>query len=97
MRILKGIWFFYKKLIIPTLIVSFTIGLIGTSIEGSHSLKGVGLGYIFLAPLFHYFIYEIRNENEYYFYYNLGLSRITLWVLTIIISWFIGILFILVC
>jgi len=57
------------------------------------SLVPLGLGYIFSAPLFHLFNYEVRNTNEYYFYYNLGLSKILLWISTILISLTIGLTF----
>lgn len=48
MRILKSIWIFYKKLIVPSLIVSILFGLVGMSISGSFSLRRIGLAYIFL-------------------------------------------------
>jgi hypothetical protein len=44
------------------------------------------------APFFHFAIYEIRNPNEYYFYYNLGLSKTVLWISTIAISFCIGLI-----
>jgi len=81
-------------LIFPTLIVSILIGLIGVSMSDSFSLKGVGLAYILMSLFFHYFIYEIRNPNEYYFYYNFGLSKIYLWACTLIISLFVGLIMI---
>jgi len=78
------------------MILSIMIGLIGIPISGSFSFKVVGLGYILGAPLFHYFIYEVRNYNEYYFYHNLGLSRVSLWILTFIKSAIIGLIFIVI-
>lgn len=94
MRILISILFFYKKLIIPSLIFSLVIGLAGMAISGSFSLKYVGFAYIIFCPFYQYFIYEIVNKNEYYFYYNMGLNRISLWLSTIIISVIIGIILI---
>lgn len=91
----KAILIFYQKLIIPTLILSGLLGFAGLGINGAFSLASVGVSYIFTGPLFHFFIYEIRNYNEYYFYYNLGLSRISLWVITIILNFVIGFIFIL--
>jgi hypothetical protein len=90
MQIIKGILFFYKKLVIPSVILSVMIALIGMSITGRFSLKGIGLAYLFSSLLFQYFIYEIRNPNEYYFYYNIGLNKGILWSTTILISLIIG-------
>lgn len=95
MRTLKAILIFYQKLIIPTLILSGLLGFIGLGITGEFSLKTIGVSYIFLGLLFHYFIYEVRNNNEYYFYYNMGLSRLSLWIITLFLSLIIGLTFIL--
>ena len=95
MRTLKAILIFYQKLIIPTLILSGLLGFIGLGITGEFSLKTIGVSYIFLGLLFHYFIYEVRNNNEYYFYYNMGLSRLSLWLITFFLSLIIGLTFIL--
>ena len=46
----------------------------------------VGLGYILMTPIFQYFIYEKRNPNDYYFYYNLGISKYILWGSTLFLS-----------
>ena len=45
-----------------------------------------GLYYLFISPLIHYFIYEIRDNNEYYYYFNIGFGKITLWSSTIILG-----------
>jgi hypothetical protein len=42
--------------------------------------------YLVMSLLFHYYIYEKRNSNEYYFYFNLGLSKYVLWGSTLILS-----------
>jgi len=49
-------------------------------------IKSIGLAFLFIAPLMQYFVYEIKNKHEYYFYYNLGLSNAKLWVSTFIIG-----------
>jgi hypothetical protein len=92
MHILNSIWIFYKKLIIPSMVVSVLIGSFGMTISGSFLIRTVGIGYILLSPLFHYFIYEIRNPGEYYFYYNMGLSKLILWASTFTISSIIGLI-----
>jgi hypothetical protein len=93
MRILYGLCFFYQKLIIPSLVVSIVLSFFMMKLIDLYA--GIGISFSFLTPIFHYLTYEIRNPNEYYFYYNLGLSKLILWINTIIISLIIGLLFIL--
>lgn len=90
MGLFRGILLFYRKLIIPLIIFSILVGLLGSSGSAHSILRGIGLSYIFLTPLFQYFLYEIRNPEEYYLFYNLGLSRLTLWVSSLVISLLIG-------
>lgn len=94
MRILSGIFHFYRKLVIPSLTLSLLLGLSVSTASGSFSLRGVGSAYIFFPLVFHYFIYEVRNKEEYYFYHNLGLSKIVLWSATFVISLLIGLILI---
>lgn len=97
MRIAKGIWLFYRKLILSALIISLAFAFLVALLTGSNfSFNFVGIAYIFFAPLFHYFIYEVRNVNEYYFYHNIGLSRLSLWISTLAISIGIGLIFLIV-
>lgn len=95
MRTLRAILIFYKKLVIPNLILSGLSGFIGLGIAGDFFLKTIGVSYIILGLLFHYFIYEVRDSNEYYFYYNMGLSRLSLWIITLVLNLIIGLTFIL--
>ena len=101
MRILISIWIFYKKMIIPVMITSIVMGTLGEfvlpgplsrGLTTSFPINKIGLVYIGLTPVFQYFIYEIRNPEEYYFYYNMGLSKLSLWIITFIISSVIGII-----
>lgn len=92
MILLKGIYLFHKKLIIPVLSISLLLSLIGGSISTSFFFKILGISYIIFALLFHFYIYEIRNSTEYYFYHNLGLNKICLWLSTVIISLIVGII-----
>jgi hypothetical protein len=97
MRIAYCIWIFYKKLILPTVVVSTLLGLLlypNTETIAS-SLKWSGISYLLLTPVFHYFIYEVRNPNEYYFYYNMGLSKLVLWISTTIFGSILGLIIIL--
>ena len=90
-QLVSGILIFYRKLVAPTLIFSALVGLFGFPMSGRYSFLGLGVGYMLFAPFFHYFIYDIRNSNEYFFYHNMGLSRAALWVASVIISITIGI------
>ena len=84
---IKVLWLFYKRLILPALSLSLLSGMFFMTFNKRFSLAAVGIAYLFFACLFHYFIYEIRHNNEYYFYYNLGLSKLNLWIFTIVTSW----------
>jgi len=90
MRIVRSVFLFYRKLIIPSLVLSILIGMM--KVINSDIKSSIGFAYIFIPLLFHYYIYEKRNKNEYYFYYNVGLSKIALWVSTFVISLFIGLI-----
>lgn len=49
--------------------------------------SGAAAGSYFIFSLaFQFFIYEIKNSNEYYFYYNLGLNKNILWISNLILS-----------
>ncbi len=89
---IRAYWEFYKKLIVPSLALSVLFGLYNMYMNGSFLVTSIGLAYIFVPLLMHYFTYEIKNRNEYYFYHNLGLDRISLWISTFIISLVIAIL-----
>lgn len=81
-RIIIASLIFYKRLVLPSIALSVLFGLVGMSVLEVFSLKLVGFTYMLLGPLFHYFIYEMNNPDEYYFYHNVGLSRFTLWLIT---------------
>jgi len=90
MRITNGLWVFYKKLIIPSSALSVCLGLMmGT---GMKIISMAGFSYIFLTPFFHLMIYDLTNPKEYYFYHNLGLSKLMLWVATIASSLIAGLM-----
>jgi len=81
-------------MIIPILVISGVLGLF-SFVEPEFSYKNIfGTTYIFLTPVMQYYIYELRNKNEYYFYFNLGLSKMLLWISTSLMSLIIGMLII---
>ena len=82
---------FQQKLILPTFCVALAIGIAGYFMVWSTPLvQGTGFGYFLAGPLTHYFIYELRNENEYFFYFNLGLNKISLYASTAILNLILG-------
>jgi len=92
MRIVKSFWMFYKKLVIPALTVSAAIASIVFFSSETPSFKWFGISYMIVTPMFQYYIYETRNPNEYYFYYNMGMSKPILWLATFVFSSLIGLI-----
>ena len=88
--IARGLFIFYSRLIIPSLSLSILLSLL--MMDNIRFLAGIGISYIVFSLALHYYIYEIKNTDEYCFYYNLGLSRFWLWVNTIGISLFLGLM-----
>ena len=83
-RNIKIIYYFYRRLFIPTLIFSALFGVLG--IDELPLIKGMALAGIFIFPFFHFIIYEILYSKEYFLYYNLGYGKLQLWLLTSVIS-----------
>ncbi|MGY4384709.1 hypothetical protein ACVWYN_001743 [Pedobacter sp. UYP24] len=90
MRILSGFWLFYRKLIIPSLVLSIVLSFL--VLGYADIIKGIGISFIFLTPAFHYLTYDLRAPGEYYFYFNLGLSKVLLWAGTLLFSFIIGLI-----
>jgi len=80
------IWLFYRKLIVPAVVTTILISLFSIPVNGSYSNTATAVGYIFATFFFQYFIYEVKNPNEYYFYYNLGFTKLSLWSYNLIIG-----------
>jgi hypothetical protein len=49
-------------------------------------LSTIGFCFIFIAPIIQYYVYQIKSKNEYYYYFNVGLSNLELWASTFIIA-----------
>lgn len=67
------------------IVVSVIIGVLAYATGGSF-LKPFLVAYALISPLFHYFAYDMRDSADYYFYGNLGLSKLKLWVGTVAVS-----------
>lgn len=87
---------FYRKLILPSIFSAILISIAGGVIYGNYAFSSIGISYIIFGAFYHYIIYEMRNSNEYYFYYNLGFDKLKLWLLSAITNVFIGLLIILI-
>ena len=82
---------FQQKLVLPTFCLAVGIGLAGYLMVWSTPIvQGTGFGYFLAGPLIQYFIYDARNENEYYFYFNMGLSKIVLYTFTVMLNLVLG-------
>jgi len=84
-----SLFYFHKKIVIPAIAISGVLALFAVEAY----LIFFGIAYFLSAPLMHYFIYEIGNPNEYYFYYNLGFSKFFLWSTTIISAVIVALIF----
>ncbi len=75
---------FQQKLLLPTLCTSVAIGIAGYfMIWSTPIIQGMGFGYFLAGPMVHYYLYDLRNPNEYYFYYNAGVSKRILYGTTV--------------
>lgn len=90
----KAFYIFYKKILIPTLILSALGGILGSAGTQLNYLSMIGISIIVFSPILHYLTYELRNKNENFFYYNLGLTKTHLWLLSSLSSFVIGVFFI---
>lgn len=83
-RRLTGILYFYQKLVVPSAAVSLLLAVFAVPVADLP--LGAGIAYLVITPAFHYFMYDIWNPGEYLYYFNLGLSRIVLWIATVSLS-----------
>ncbi len=81
LRLLLNILLFQKRIFFPSIFISIILSYIFYS-----QLKNTGFLYLLIAPTLHYFIYEIFNSKEYYYYYNLGLPKNILWGTTFVLG-----------
>ncbi len=79
-KTLKVILLFQKKIVLISYCIAIVLGILFTE------KLIVGFSYLLIAPLIHFFLYNIKSKYEYYYYYNLGISNATLWSSTIVIG-----------
>jgi len=76
---LRHIFLFQRKFLLPAVVISLFLGAVGASANDESVITNAGLSYLLVLPLFQFFVYELRYPNEYYFYHNLGISKVMLW------------------
>ena len=92
---IKATLVFYRKYFFLLLFISGLIGIfVGATIPEYSISNSIGNTYLFLFPIFHLYYYEIKYENEYYYYYNLGLNKLYLWFAAAFYSLLIYLIFI---
>lgn len=77
----RPLWFFQKRIAPTALFISALLGLLLFK-----SFWAAGVVFLVMGPLWHYVIYEVRYKQEYYLYFNLGFTRLGLWVSTLLLS-----------
>ena len=77
--------YFYKKIFFPAIFMSIFLTIIGSMLF-SHNPALVGVSYLFCSLAMHFVAYEVRGNHEYYFYNNMGYSRLALWGVTIVLG-----------
>lgn len=83
MHIILSILIFYIKFILPSLAVAIALGFLVYLMTEKFHWASVEIYYILMSMVFHYFIYEKRNPDDYCFYYNMGLIKFMLWGTTL--------------
>jgi hypothetical protein len=82
---------FQQKLILPTFCVALGIGISGyLMVWSAPVIVGTGFGYFLAGPMVHYYLYDLKDPNEYYFYFNAGLSKIMLYATTVGLNFILG-------
>lgn len=96
MRIIVSILIFYKKLVLPALTMAMAFSFLEYAMTEKFTFTTLAIYYILMSMFFHYFIYEKRNPGEYYFYYNMGLSKFVLWGISLFLSFIISLVLVII-
>lgn len=91
MQKIKALFFFYRGMVLTTLVLAGMLGGIAQFTSGMF-FQICGISIVMAMPLIHFFKYELQQQKDYFFYYNLGLGKPLLWVLTVLGSGFTGII-----
>lgn len=80
MRILINLLIFQKRIFFKAYILSLIVGFF----MGAKPIL-IGVYLFFVAPFIHYSVYDLMDKKQYYYYHNLGLSKMALWASTLFI------------
>jgi hypothetical protein len=86
MNRVRTLLFFHKRFIIPALVLTSLTGAYSWASSDSFSVQSFGLGYLVTPLLLQLIVFEYSYKGEYYFYFNLGISRKDLWISNFILS-----------
>lgn len=78
LRLFRNILLFQRRIIPLAVILSFPLGVL----FGGRPLH-IGYSVLLVSLAIHYWVYEFKNPQDYYFYFNQGLSRLNLWISTL--------------
>lgn len=99
MQKVKLYWTFYKSTLILNLASSVFLSFIlfagaqMTMKDPPHFIVIYTRCFMFGGPLICFYYKELSRKKEYYFYYNKGITKISLFITTLIICLLIGFLF----
>lgn len=85
-RLISGFYLFYIRILIPAAISSLIIGLTSYAMGGKEFLDIAAYSFLISSPAFHFIQYDFMNSGQYYFYNNLGFTRLGLWILSVCTS-----------
>lgn len=96
MKSLLIFYAFYQRLIPSAIFFSLAVGLFKyilpfPELQEKSFTNIVGTAFIIALPFFHLVIYELRDNNEYHFYYNLGFGKMLLWIISMALAFFFGV------
>lgn len=86
-KMLKILWIFYIKLLIPAVLFSLLLAF-----QTGFNIGNFGFCFLIIFPVFHFLIYELRFRNEYVFFANFGFSKSFLWITTVSIGFVINLI-----
>lgn len=86
LKIIHAFYLFYIKFSIPAILIALIIALSYLILTGIFSPHLVGYTYFLLAAGFQFVLYDLNHPGQYYFYYNLGISKRGLWISSITVN-----------
>ena len=80
---LRLLWYFQRRLLVPTAGIALGIGVAGA---GFTFMRSLAFGFLVAGPLIHFMLYTVAESSDRFFYYNFGITRLELWCSTITIN-----------